>query len=430
MGKRLRMVLVATILIAIMGCSNEREGEHTMEEIKSAPTLEEGETKRDDAATESTLRIEPQAVSGPDGEIVYGADPKVLRTDDGRYYMYTTMDNGVLPTWTSTNLTDWEPLPSALSADAYHDIGRPDDKTNRKLWLNWAPYVARIGDDYWMFVSSYAGPQLREDGYHLEQSIYAGRSDSPQGPFERFVSVIPRNDARNAPRSYDGPETKASRETHATLKIDAAIFHDPPTDRTYMAYVSYGEQEDPDESGNHIQLFWLNNPAFEEGEGKQPGLYYDYMPDETYPISNPRQWPEFDVPMNRDNNDRPWKPAGEAYGWPAVGVERFVTEAPVLAYIEGKYHFYFSVNTWDSPSYQILQVKADRLRDLDARTRSDSAGNEYAVFQQPERNGDFWSNYGSGSAVQDAEGNWHYMMHSLVKGGGSRFVLHKPIRDE
>lgn len=391
--------------------------------------------------------------------MISGADPKVMLAADGKYYMYTTEENGELPTWSSDDLETWEQQESALSKAAYLDTGKESDKINNRLWLNWAPYVYQLEDEYVMFISSYAAPQAPESGFHLKQSIYAASSKSPTGPFERFVSIKPRVEDKRAPHSasvsleaepaldstpvsdelsatvsHDSDPDKSSapvsaestQNIHATMRIDAYLFHDPQSDRDYMSYVSYGDPEDPLQTGNHIQLFWLNNPQFEEREDTGPGLYYDYNADESFYLSNPQKWPELQVPMSLDSTDNPWRPAGEEYGWPAIPYERFITEAPALAYIDGWYHFYFSVNTWDSPSYQLVQIKSKSLSDLDIHNRSNKDNIQYAIFQEPLKSPEAWANYGSGSVIQDKQGDWQYILHSLPK-GGTRFVVKKPI---
>jgi beta-xylosidase len=375
----------------------------------------------------------PKDILDSNGSMIKGADPKVMLAADGKYYMYTTEDNGELPTWRSEDLETWENIDTALSNEAYLDTGNESDKVNNRLWLNWAPYVFRLGDDYVMFISSYAAPEAPEFGYHLKQSIYASRSKSPTGPFERFVSIQPRVKDIHAPHSSPVTLKSESEQTpdpdiHATMRIDAYVFHDTKTKKDYMSYVSYGNPEDPLETGNHIQLFWLKNAQFEEGNGKEPGLYYDYDPQEKFYISNPQKWPEVQVPMSLDSTDNPWRPAGKEYGWPDIPYERFITEAPVLAYIKGWYHFYFSVNTWDSPSYQIVEVKAKNLRDLDIHNRPNKSNIQYSIFQEPNKSAEAWANFGSGSAIRDKKGQWWYMMHSLPK-GGTRFVMKKPITD-
>lgn len=373
----------------------------------------------------------PELVVDEKGEKILGADPHVLLADDGYFYMYTTFQFGELPTWRSKDLKSWEKLPSALSPRPYLDTGDADGAKPKLLWQNWGPDVYRFGDGYVMFICSYVSSDEPTKHLPLEMSVFAAYSEKPTGPFERFVKIMPRDGNPHGPHSVindDPPEVMArpDYDHHAVFRVDAYMLTDPVTGRDYLAYTSYGSAMVDGETGNHIHLFWFKNPRFEDGP-QGPGLYYDYVPEERYYLSNPHRWPEFDVPTCLDKYGQPWRPTGKALGWPEIPITRAVTEAPVLVYRDGWYHFFFSANTWDSPGYQILEVKAKQLRHLDITVRGSlQPGDvEYRIFQEPEA-GEQWHNYGSGGAVQDKDGAWWYYMHCLPR-GEIRYLARKAV---
>jgi beta-xylosidase len=357
----------------------------------------------------------PMEVVDEDGTLVIGADPKVLRAGDGMYYMYTTEENREVPTWRSEDLTVWTKLESAVSRTAYVATGGADDADKQRIWEIWAPYVFELDGQYVMLASGRIAEQMPTEG-SIHRSTFAAVSDSPEGPFEKFYKIMPRESHPSAPHSVinvPDPEEKAAPnfDEHAVLSIDASVFVDPVSGKHYMAYVSYGDPAVEQENGNHIQLFALNGAAFEDNEA--PAFYYDFDPEDSFEIADPQAWPEFeDVPMSLEKTNSPWHPRGGEWG--DFGYERFVNEAPALFYDNGWYSFYFSVNTWDSPSYQILEVRTKKLEQLRAAKRDEVSSDDirFRVFQAPAAT----NNYGSGSVVQGPDGDWVYFMHSLIPG--------------
>jgi beta-xylosidase len=380
---------------------------------------------------------EPEVLLTKDGKNISGADPHVFQDDDGTYYMYVTgysnEERSVLPTYKSEDFKTWKRIGSAIVDKPYVYTGGDNDETNQYLFNFWSPDVYEFNGKYYLFV---AGPALSEytTDYvpsQLNISTYVAESDHPAGPFEKFVLIKPRQENIKAPHSviqndsYDAIYTPGY-EFYNTIRIDFHLFEDPNTDKTYFSFTGYGNPAKKTENGNHVIITELKNPEF-IGEGSNPGFYYDYVPESHIHASNPLDWPEFGdtIKTNLDREGNVWKPTG----MPFSGHPRGVTEAPSLIYHNGWYQLYFSVNTWDSPYYQIVTIFTKELEDLDVTKRQSLSDDQLKIgrFQLPSEFGTTWTNYGSGGIYIDQNGTPYMIYHQLPQGSVRNIVM-KEIR--
>lgn len=128
------------------------------------------------------------------------ADPSVIRTDDGWYYAYATMDNWgpdmggwhVAPIIRSTDLVNWEYV-----GDAFDSV--PTWYNNGTAEFVWAPDIAKHDGEYHLFYSLVDfSPEYNWD----HQSIGVATADSPAGPFEDQGEVLQGSDV-NVGNSID-----------------------------------------------------------------------------------------------------------------------------------------------------------------------------------------------------------------------------------
>lgn len=107
------------------------------------------------------------------------ADPDIVH-HDGTWYAYATNYAGLhLPTLTSTNLRDWQPLAAGgRRVDPLPDVGGwvTGRGAGRGLW---APSVAKVGS-HW--VAAYSAPAARVNG-ERHNCIGLATGTSPRGPF-------------------------------------------------------------------------------------------------------------------------------------------------------------------------------------------------------------------------------------------------------
>ncbi len=380
---------------------------------------------------------EPEMLQTIEGNDIEGADPHILLDSDGTYYMYSTgwsnQIESTVPAYKSTNLKNWESIGSVISKKPYVYTGNASDSETQYLYNFWSPDVYKMNDKYYLFAT---GPVANE--YPTEYvdsqiniSVYVSESDSPEGPFEKFVLIKPRQDDVRAPHSViktDSIETiyQTDYKFYNTLRVDFHLFDDPQSDKTYFTFTGYGNPAKASENGNHVIIAQLKNPEF-IGDGPNPGFYYDYVPEEHVHASNPMDWPEFKdiIPVNLDKDGQVWKPLGN----PFFGHPRGVTEAPSLTYQNGWYQLYFSCNTWDSPYYQIVTIFVKDLTDLEVDKRKSLEEDQIKIgrYQKPESNDLTWMNYGSGGIFKDKDGKLMYVYHVMPK-GSVRYLVMKEIK--
>ena len=361
---------------------------------------------------------------GKAGETLEGGDPNLLIASDGYYYLYSTGQStgaNLIPAWKSKDLKNWENIRSVISERPYVATGNPEDKNNNYLWNYWSPDVYEENGKYYLFVTGPVLKSLTTDflDNQLNISTYVAQSDNPVGPFEKFVMIKPRNNELNAPRSVLNKDsvTRISQggyQYYFPIRVDFHIFNDPKTQKIYVAYTGYGNPASKNENGNHIVFFDLVNPEFVSGDdGRTPGYYYDYKPESVVHASNPLDWPEFgdSIPTNRDKFNNTFIPIGD----PFKGYPRGVTEAPSLNFKDGRYQLYFSVNTWDSPSYQIVCVEVKDIMDFEIETRKSlpNSMKKIRVFKKYEKDGTYFINCGSGGVFVDKDEKQYYVLHIM-----------------
>ncbi|RBI59028.1 arabinan endo-1,5-alpha-L-arabinosidase [halophilic archaeon] len=116
------------------------------------------------------------------------ADPSTIRTEDGDYYAYATMDNWgperggwhVVPIIRSTDLVNWE-----FVGDAFETV--PDWYDNGTAEFVWAPDIAQYNGKYHLF---YALVDFSPEYNWEHQGIGVATADSPAGPFEDQGEVL------------------------------------------------------------------------------------------------------------------------------------------------------------------------------------------------------------------------------------------------
>lgn len=357
-----------------------------------------------------------------------GADPHMLIGEDGKYYLYTTgvstPGKVVVPVYVSGDMVNWEPAQNSIADHPYVYTGKATDKEELRLWRFWSPDVYYLNGKYYMFVSGLTGQVDRDD--FLNMSTFVAESDSPLGPFEKFLRILPRipGGSTRAQINMVAPHSKLARDTEAelvdpnylhyhALRIDFDLFNDPNTNKTHFVYTGYGNPRKLPDNGNHILICEFKNPEFVE-DGDEPAYYYDFDQSSFIHASVPQDWPEFQgyVTTTMALNNEVWMPQG----YPYIGLVRGVTEAPALIFKNGYYQLYFSCNTWDSPSYQIATVMTKNLSDLDVSIRKTLTGDnvKFGEFQRNKGSeSGVWKNYGSGGIFVNKDGKYLYVFHTL-----------------
>ncbi|WP_049947498.1 family 43 glycosylhydrolase [Candidatus Halobonum tyrrellensis] len=115
------------------------------------------------------------------------ADPSTVRTDDGWYYAYGTMDRWgdgegfrIVPIVRSTNLVDWEYV-----GDVFESV--PEWLERGDADFVWAPDVAQYRGKYHLYYSLVdAAPEYNDDA----QGVGLAVADSPAGPFTDRGKVL------------------------------------------------------------------------------------------------------------------------------------------------------------------------------------------------------------------------------------------------
>lgn len=120
------------------------------------------------------------------------ADPSAIRTDDGWYYAYATMDNWgpenggwhVVPIIRSRDLVNWE-----FVGDVFDEV--PDWYDGGTAEFVWAPDINYYDGEYHLFYSLVDfSPEYNWDN----QSIGVATADEPAGPFEDQGEVLQGSD--------------------------------------------------------------------------------------------------------------------------------------------------------------------------------------------------------------------------------------------
>lgn len=96
-------------------------------------------------------------------------DPTVIRSQDGKFYLYGTEDIRNIPVFRSDDLINWKQVGTAFT-----DETRPKDVDGASLW---APEIRYIKGKYVLFYS------LAIWGQEWVSSIGYAVSDNPEGPF-------------------------------------------------------------------------------------------------------------------------------------------------------------------------------------------------------------------------------------------------------
>ena len=101
------------------------------------------------------------------------ADPFIMRASDGRYYLYSTNEDGLgFPVHSSLDLIHWQ------------DHGRvlPPEKAKWGVKCFWAPECYEINGRYWLFYSAdwKENPRGALENFRIGVAV----ADQPEGPFE------------------------------------------------------------------------------------------------------------------------------------------------------------------------------------------------------------------------------------------------------
>lgn len=166
-------------------------------------------------------------------------DPAVIRTDDGKFYMYSTQginkDSVMcnIQVLMSDNLVDWIHLGDALP--------------QKPKWAHttqnfWAPHVMEANGKYYMYYSAEPDPSLKS-GKDLGLCLAVAVSDNPKGPFTDIGHPLIEGDG--------------------FINIDPMAFIDPVSGRNYLYWGSGFEPIKVKELSDDLVSFKDDSPAIE-----------------------------------------------------------------------------------------------------------------------------------------------------------------------
>lgn len=145
-------------------------------------------------------------------------DPSVLRTDDGRYYIY---GSHMQAAW-SEDLVNWQMFSRLDKCNLQPDYASEfrEALTFAQTGSFWAPDVIQLKDGrYYMYYCCCEGSRPLS-------ALGLAVSDSPEGPFENVAILL-----KSGYEGYDA--------TKLPNAIDPCVFFDKTGERLYMVYGSY-----------------------------------------------------------------------------------------------------------------------------------------------------------------------------------------------
>ena len=145
-------------------------------------------------------------------------DPSVMRTEDGRFYIY---GSHMQAAW-SDDLVDWKMFSKLEKCNLQpnYAVEFKEALSFAKTGTFWAPDVIRLSDGrYYMYYCCCEGSSPLS-------ALGVAVSDSPEGPFENVQILL-----RSGYAGYD-----ATKYPNA---IDPCVFFDAAGERLYMVYGSY-----------------------------------------------------------------------------------------------------------------------------------------------------------------------------------------------
>ena len=145
-------------------------------------------------------------------------DPSVLRTQDGRFYIYGSHMQAAY----SDDLVSWQMFSNLdkCNLQPNYAVEFYDALTWAQAGTFWAPDVIQLADGrYYMYYCACEGSSPLS-------ALGVAVSDSPEGPFENIQILL-----RSGEPGYD-----ATRYPNA---IDPCVFFDASGERLYMVYGSY-----------------------------------------------------------------------------------------------------------------------------------------------------------------------------------------------
>lgn len=145
-------------------------------------------------------------------------DPSVLRTEDGRYYIY---GSHMQAAW-SDDLVDWKMFSKLdkCNLQPNYAVEFKEALTFAQTGTFWAPDVIRLADGrYYMYYCCCEGSSPLS-------ALGVAVSDSPEGPFENVQILLESGYA-----GYDA--------TKLPNAIDPCVFFDASGERLFMVYGSY-----------------------------------------------------------------------------------------------------------------------------------------------------------------------------------------------
>ncbi|MBQ4557630.1 MAG: family 43 glycosylhydrolase [Clostridia bacterium] len=265
--------------------------------------------------------------------VANGADPFVLKDDDGTYYLYVTSGpNYGYRVYSSTNLVEWESQGYCLKPeDVYIDQNivsrtlKSDGTYSDKVYPNlWAPEVIKEGDTYYMV-------------YTAQEHIGIATADSPLGPF--------KNDATSylIPYEITGFEDGDTGAAESTFKCIDGHFYRDDDGTVYLYFVSLGS-------------FSLNGDSIGIGNNIWGGPFD--LETLTFASGYPRLLIKYDD-KNKVSYDG-WENTS-SYSW--LYPDRYdgddVAEGPEMLKHNGKYYLTFSQDNYSSPKYSVFYATAD-----------------------------------------------------------------------
>jgi arabinan endo-1,5-alpha-L-arabinosidase len=186
------------------------------------------------------------------------ADPTVIRSDDGLFYAYGTMDN-----WGDGGGPHLVPI--VRSKDLVHWTYVKDAFTTKPAWKEkggiWAPEIVKVNGQYYMYYafSTWGDP---------DPGVGLAIADSPEGPFQDAGKLFLSSEVK-VPNSID----PFFMEVGGKKYVFWGSFSDAPTQGTYGVELSADGKSVPDLS----KKFKIAAGDFEAVMIQKKGDYYYFF---------------------------------------------------------------------------------------------------------------------------------------------------------
>ncbi|MEI8255131.1 MAG: family 43 glycosylhydrolase [Deltaproteobacteria bacterium] len=436
------MLARALVALTLAACGSVRTADAGPDVSRADATADRADTRSaadapDDPPVDamSDTRIDAASDAAPavvtaTNPVIAGdhPDPDVLRVigADGRatYYLVHTAGSGVdIPIYTSRDLVAW----TRLADGAFRRSATPGDSLaigDHHYCNVWAPEIRPVPGGYVLSFTAtrFASPRHPCPAYDEDSGVYLAYSASPTGPFAPLdhpweplptggqISTCAAAVRDAIPHSPDVAfHGCAGGFCDNVVRLDDDVFHDPLTDRWWLAYAWYTNSPalaswEFTNMGEHVSLVELDasDPFAVICQTRVPKVFaaspHDaptlaalgaYCPRCGEMLSNTRG--RFDEEMSR---------GGHSWG---------VNEAPMLFRRNGLVYLLASGSAWDSAYYHVFWLAAPSVEQL----AYDSPSRIVGRFIVPS----LGQSFGHGTAVLGPDGvHWYYVHHRLDQG--------------